>query len=66
MINHTEKTFSDDGSEALRVNVTTIYVSPTQPTQHVWRMKELEEDAWYREWVDRNNIRHERAKAATA
>jgi len=44
-----------------------MYVSATpQSAQHVWRMKELEEDAWYREWVDRNNIRHERAKAAVA
>jgi hypothetical protein len=67
MINRTQKTFSADASEALRVEVTTMYVSATpQSAQHVWRMKELEEDAWYREWVDRNNIRHERAKAAVA
>lgn len=35
-------------------------------TQQVCHVKELEEDAWYREWVNRNTIRHERAKAAAA
>jgi hypothetical protein len=35
-------------------------------TQQVCHVKELEEDAWYREWVNRNTIRHERAKAAGA
>jgi hypothetical protein len=36
------------------------------PTQQVLQLKEIEEDAWYREWVSRNTIRHERAKAVGA
>lgn len=39
---------------------------PTPMPRDVSVLKELEEDEWYRQWVDRNNIRFERAKAAGA
>lgn len=32
----------------------------------ITRVKQLEEDLWYRNWVDRNTIRYERAKAVVA
>jgi hypothetical protein len=39
---------------------------PTPIPKNVRILKELEEAAWYRQLVDRNNIRFERAKAAGA
>jgi hypothetical protein len=50
-------------SQESPANLTAKAIATTQQVCHV---KELEEDAWYREWVSRNTIRHERAKAAGA
>jgi hypothetical protein len=55
-----ERTSVKDNSDAFTRS------QPVEVQQDVTKVKQIEEDQWYRNWVDRNTIRHERTKAAGA